>query len=329
MIMHQKVKDLLQRFTKKQLILGLCAAAAVLMAGTGVGVGAAIAAQPAMTQGWVLTVDGTPVAGALTGEELQQAYDALIASYQTEDTVDTCVLEQVEITAGEYSVALPQGEGVAAALAEQITVQTAYVEERAAVIAMETVVVEDDSMYEDETLTVEGHDGETVTDTTVICRNGVVFARKQEPAVVTEEMVPTVITNGTKVRPDYIWPCDGGTITSYFGYRSAPTAGASTYHKGLDIGAAYGTDIYAIRQGTVTETGYTSYRGYYVEVTHDNGVVSIYMHCSKILVSEGDSVKMGEHIADMGSTGISTGSHLHISILINGENKNPLNFISR
>ena len=325
--MHQKVKSLLQRVTKKQLILGVCAAAAVLAAGTGVGVGAAIAAQPAVTQGWVLTVNGVPTAGALTGEELQQSYDALIASYQTENTVETCVLEQVDIVEGEYTVALAQGEGIAAALADAITVQTAYVEEQVAAIAMETVVVEDDSMYEDETVTTEGHDGATVTDTTVICRNGEVFARKQEPAVVTEEMVPTIITNGTKVRPDYVWPCDGGTITSYFGYRNAPTSGASSNHKGLDIGAPYGTDIYSIRQGIVTETGYTSHRGYYVEVTHDNGVVSIYMHCSKILVSEGDSVKMGEHIAEMGSTGVSTGSHLHISILINGENKNPLNFI--
>lgn len=199
--MHQKVEALLARITRKHMIAGLAAAAVVTATLVGAGLGAA-AAQPRLTDGWVLRADGQAIAGALTQEELQTAYDALVASYQQEDTLSTQVMNQVEIAQDQYSVALPQGEDVTAALAEAITVQTVYVEELVETIAMETQVVEDDTMYLDESVTEEGHDGEQVTETTVVCLNGEEFLRKQEPTVVTLEMEPTVITNGTQERPE-------------------------------------------------------------------------------------------------------------------------------
>ena len=307
----------------------LYGALVVSIAGAGVSGYFAYTAPAEFAQGWVLRVDGEVVAAAPDEQTLTAAYEACVAAYQTGEAGSVEVLNRVETEACEYSTSLPQGEEIPQVLAQCLSVRTEWDVETVNTIPVETVVVEDATMYEGDSETHEGHDGEQVQRTTVVCLNGEEYLRKEHPAQVTVEMDPTVITNGTKARPEYCWPCDGGVITSYFGYRDSPTAGASSYHQGVDIAAGYGTNIYSIRQGTVTETGYNSSRGYYVTVCHDNGVVSIYMHLSKILVNEGESVKMGEHIAEMGSTGISTGSHLHLSVVVNGVNRNPLKYIKR
>lgn len=125
------------------------------------------------------------------------------------------------------------------------------------------------------------------------------------------------------------WPLKvSGTITSTFGYRSQPTAGASTYHKGIDIGVPTGTPIVAIADGNVVTSSYQAAAGNYVMIYHGNTTYSVYMHCSKLLVSVGDTVKKGEVIAEVGSTGVSTGPHLHFGISINDTYVNPLNYVS-
>ncbi|WP_066718742.1 peptidoglycan DD-metalloendopeptidase family protein [Clostridium sp. Marseille-P299] len=125
-----------------------------------------------------------------------------------------------------------------------------------------------------------------------------------------------------------IWPLPSDhTIYTYYGYRTPPTAGASTFHKGLDIGGPYGANIVTALSGTVTKTSYNSTSGYYVEVSHGNGVVTRYLHCSKILVSVGQTVMQGDTIALVGSTGVSTGPHLHFSVVINGNNVDPYPYL--
>lgn len=125
-----------------------------------------------------------------------------------------------------------------------------------------------------------------------------------------------------------VWPLPSDhNIYAYYGYRKAPTAGASTYHKGLDIGGAYGSSIVSVLAGRVVGTGYNSTSGRYVEISHGNGVETRYLHCSKILVNVGDYVDQGQTIALVGSTGISTGAHLHFSLLINGNNVNPYPYL--
>lgn len=127
----------------------------------------------------------------------------------------------------------------------------------------------------------------------------------------------------------YLWPVPSSTrITSYFGYRTAPTAGASTYHQGIDIGASAGEIIVATKSGTVTECAYNSTRGYYVEITHNDGVKTIYMHMSRQAVSTGTKVSRGQTVGYIGSTGVATGPHLHFSVVVNGTNVNPLNYVS-
>ena len=126
-----------------------------------------------------------------------------------------------------------------------------------------------------------------------------------------------------------LWPVpSSGRITSYFGYRNAPTKGASTYHRGIDIGAPTGTNAVSVLAGTVIAASYNSSSGYYVKVDHGNGVVTSYLHASKILVSVGQKVKRGEAVIKIGSTGVSTGPHLHFGLAINGVYIDPLKYIS-
>lgn len=146
-------------------------------------------------------------------------------------------------------------------------------------------------------------------------------------AVSIEEEKEIALKNSYNIN-NMIWPLPSDhNIYTYYGYRKAPTAGASTFHKGLDIGGPYGASIVTALSGTVTKVSYNNSAGYYVEVSHGNGVVTRYLHCSKILVSVGQTVMQGDTIALVGSTGISTGPHLHFSVVINGNNVDPYPYL--
>ena len=113
-----------------------------------------------------------------------------------------------------------------------------------------------------------------------------------------------------------------GTITSRFGPRG------SGYHTGLDIAGPLGTTIAAAAGGTVVFSGWDNYGlGYAVKISHGNGVETVYGHCSKLYVKTGETVSTGQAIAAMGSTGNSTGSHLHLEIRVNGERHNPQTYL--
>ena len=126
----------------------------------------------------------------------------------------------------------------------------------------------------------------------------------------------------------FIWPCPSShRITSYFGPRPQPTPGASTNHKGIDIGASYGSAIVASAAGRVTTATYSSSAGNYVVISHGDGMSTVYMHCSALYVSVGQTVSQGETIAAVGSTGYSTGNHLHFGVIKNGTYVNPLGYV--
>ena len=115
-----------------------------------------------------------------------------------------------------------------------------------------------------------------------------------------------------------------GIITSRFGNReSIRTSG----HTGLDIAAPYGTPIKAAAGGTVTFSGYSGGYGYVVKLDNGNGVETYYGHCSSLYVSTGDTVEAGDTIAAVGSTGNSTGNHLHFEVRVDGEVVNPQNYL--
>ncbi|MCH5266590.1 MAG: DUF3450 family protein [Lachnospiraceae bacterium] len=126
------------------------------------------------------------------------------------------------------------------------------------------------------------------------------------------------------------WPLNvEGRISSGFGPRTSPTAGASTYHRGIDIAVAYGTPIVAAGDGTVVTASYSSSEGNYVMISHGDRLYTVYMHCSRLAVSAGTTVSRGQVIAYVGSTGISTGAHLHFGVSKNGTYVDPLSYVSR
>ena len=126
----------------------------------------------------------------------------------------------------------------------------------------------------------------------------------------------------------FIWPVDISIkrISSDYGWRTYYYKGrkVNDFHMGIDIPAAIGTDIYAVQSGEVIlATKHSSY-GNYIIVDHGGGITTLYAHCSKLLKKVGDKVEQGDHIAEMGSTGQSTGSHLHIEVRVEGKHQDPI-----
>ncbi len=122
-------------------------------------------------------------------------------------------------------------------------------------------------------------------------------------------------------------PCPGARISSEFGPRRAPTAGASTYHRGRDYAAPSGTPIYASAAGTVITASYNGVRGNYVVIDHGNGLQTWYQHASRLYVSAGQKVSRGQNIAAVGTTGVSTGAHLHYEVHVNGTAVDPRKYL--
>ena len=118
-----------------------------------------------------------------------------------------------------------------------------------------------------------------------------------------------------------------GTLTSTFGWREHPIYGENRFHYGLDIAAAQGTEIDAFAQGTVKAVGESSSLGKYLMIDHQGGYTTLYAHCSKVTVSSGQEVAMGEKVAEMGSTGVSTGPHLHFEIHSGSIYLNPIYYV--
>lgn len=126
---------------------------------------------------------------------------------------------------------------------------------------------------------------------------------------------------------EFIWPISSHTITSEFGYRTDPINGTTSYHSGIDIAAPTGTEIHAVADGEVAWSYYSTTAGNWIGIDHGNDIYSVYMHCSVSNVVAGDKVSQGDVIGLVGSTGRSTGPHLHLSIRENGEYVNPHNYV--
>ena len=124
----------------------------------------------------------------------------------------------------------------------------------------------------------------------------------------------------------FIWPAYGA-ITCAYGYRIHPITGKYSFHSGIDIGAAAGSPIYASKSGTVTTATYTYVYGYYVTINHGDGYSTLYGHMTNYIVSPGQYVTQGQVIGYVGSTGWSTGPHLHFTMYYNGSTVNPANYL--
>ena len=124
----------------------------------------------------------------------------------------------------------------------------------------------------------------------------------------------------------WVVPCSYTSITSPFGYRTSPTAGASSYHQGVDLDTGTGWNVVATRAGTAyTAVGKAA--GNYITIDHHDGFKSIYMHLNGFAISNGTNVSAGQLIGYTGSSGVSTGDHLHFGISLNGVYVNPCNYV--
>lgn len=127
---------------------------------------------------------------------------------------------------------------------------------------------------------------------------------------------------------DMVWPvADFKAVVSAFGPRANPGGEGVTVHDGIDIASFAGTDIFAVLDGTVEEAGFDSVRGNYLLVDHGNGLETLYAHCQELCAEAGDAVEQGQVIAKVGSTGQSTGPHLHFEVRQDGELRDPLEWV--
>lgn len=125
-----------------------------------------------------------------------------------------------------------------------------------------------------------------------------------------------------------IWPVPScHSISSGYGYRIHPVTGVRKLHAGIDIPCSTGTSVVAAASGTVVDAGYNSYNGNYLKISHGNGLETMYLHCSKLLVSSGSRVSGGQTIARSGATGMVSGAHLHFVVKKNGNYVNPQNYL--
>lgn len=209
-----------------------------------------------------------------------------------------------------------------------VKVQTVEVTRYIEYIPYATTYQDDSSVWEGELTTkVQGKEGEREIVAKIVRNNGKETAKKVLEERLISEPRQAVVLVGTKPPPPlkgtgtFIYPVTNYTLTSRFGTRWG------RLHAGIDMAAPVGTKIRAADGGTVIMAGYNGELGYCVEIDHGGNLVTVYGHCSKLHVSVGEQVYQGQHIADVGSTGRSTGSHLHFEVRVLGVAKNPFEFL--
>lgn len=208
-------------------------------------------------------------------------------------------------------------------------VQVSVLKEQKETLAVKhgKVVEENDSMYKGDTkVKQEGADGQKEVTYLIRESNGIQAGRSVKDEKVIVEPVDQIIIKGTKVVPSrgsgsFVWPAEGGYISSKMGYRWG------SYHRGIDIARPSGSNIKSVDNGVVTFAGRDGTYGNKVVINHNNGIETTYAHLSSIAVSVGETVPQGTTIGEMGSTGRSTGVHLHFEVRKNGNLENPLSYL--
>jgi murein DD-endopeptidase MepM/ murein hydrolase activator NlpD len=208
-----------------------------------------------------------------------------------------------------------------------VTVQTTEIAQYIDAIPYEIEYENTASLFKDEQIVKsKGITGEKDVIAEIVRNNGIEVSRKELSATVLSEPVSQKVMVGTKEPPPligtgtFIYPIRG-TLTSRYGTRWG------RLHAGIDLAAPTGTRIKASDGGKVTFAGYNGALGYMVAIDHGGGRETWYGHCSKLFVKKGDKVYQGQHIANVGNTGRSTGPHVHFEVHINGKTKNPLNYL--
>ena len=288
---------------------------------------------------YLLKIDGGLVGAAEDETELLNVLESILEEYSTETTALIRFIDDIlvtkgyicEIVAGEivtdtdelFEILAPSNEDSEWRLAIE-SVESALLSEE---IPFEREYVEDDTLYKgDIRIIEEGRPGIVLFAETIVRLNGIEQSRDRAAEIHATYPVTERVLIGTMPRTssqgNYIWPANG-SVSSGFGFRTI--AVGSSNHRGIDIRGNLGDPIFAADGGEVIFAGWNSGGfGNMVRILHDNGEETLYAHCSEILVSIGERVYQGQIIARMGSTGTSTGVHLHFEIIINGVQIDPI-----
>ncbi len=286
-----------------------------------------------MVPAWAVSVDKSTVVALPTQKEALSVLDSLKQQYAEENATVT-FSSKVEVEKKFVPLQILKTEEDAFACltgenAPEIKIRSVVECEGEEEIPFETEQQPDASRYEgDVSVLQEGVAGAKYAKYYLEKINGEVVEKKIIKEEILRQPVKQIELAGTKERPSPVGTGEfaqpvSGTLTSSYGARWGRS------HKGIDIGASTGTPVYASDNGTVVYSQYNDGGyGYLVQIDHGNGYVTYYGHCSELLVNAGDVVAKGDLIAKVGSTGRSTGPHLHFEVRKDGEAQNPTNYLN-
>ncbi len=230
------------------------------------------------------------------------------------DNAVTLALEQARVGVEEAKAALEVSQ------AEQVSAKEALEAQQAELVAKKADI---------ETLLKELEANRSTYESKLEALEQAAAAMDKEIAAKQKELERQIAMSQIQVNygSGYLWPLDGCyVITSFFGPRIHPKTGLPGNHGGTDVRASYGTKIKSARGGVVMTSTYNNSYGNYVVVLHDNGTSTLYAHMSKRAVKEGDTVTQGQVLGYVGSTGSSTGNHLHYEIRVNGTRVDAIDY---
>lgn len=337
---------------KKKIAAG---AAGVILAAVSIAVGTAIVPSdfevPVMlangeiiTPPWYVTVEGERVALVDSKEDARKVVKETADHYKNRETVKIEIEEHtstqaMELKNGDKKPEILTVEEAAEKIMsrQDLTVKTTEIITAKEPVKFKEVTEKTDKLYEGQVkIKQEGKKGLKEVTKKITKENGEIVKEDVIEEKVLQKSEPEITLTGTKENPSVYEASRGGVhrgtgqlsepldslrITSEFGPRWGRT------HLGVDFGMALGSSIYAADGGTVIFTGWSGSYGNLVKIDHGNGIITYYAHCSRILASQGQTVKKGETIAKVGSTGNSTGPHLHFEVRVNGQNVNPLDYL--
>ncbi len=286
----------------------------------------------------VITVDGVALCAVDTDKgSLAEVMDARLDCFASGDGETVDFLNEVLVETGYFPLSELSTLAEAYDALSAVDVKTVKTVTYSEAVPFETVTTESASYLKGyKRVTTKGKDGENTVTATVTCVNGEETDRTVLETVTVSEPVSQQVLVGTATASKvsstqkasgkalFIWPLKkvaGENISAYFG--------DGRNHQAIDIATKKGTPIYAALGGTVTFAGYDSSYGYHVIIDHGNGYQTLYGHASSLCVSKGQVVATGDIIALVGSTGRSTGNHLHFEVRINGTRVNPISYLQK
>lgn len=341
---------------KRKAVIALAAGGALLLAAGSIAAGTVIvpsdfevpvllANGEVITQPWRVTADGKQVALVDSQEDAREVVKEVEGHYKSKETVDIEIEEQtsaeeMNLKNGDEKPEILTVEEAAERITaeEELTVKTTEVVTEAEPVTFEKITKKTDQLYEGETkVKQEGRDGLKEVTKKVVKENGHTTEETVMEETVLQEPEAEVTLAGTKEIPEEAEPVaaivqkdgDGQLLTPVSGYRMTSGFGPrwGRTHLGVDLALPTGSKISAADSGTVIFSGYEGGYGNLVKIDHGNGIVTYYAHCSELRVEQGQAVTKGQAIAAVGSTGNSTGPHLHFEVRVDGKNVDPMSYL--